>query len=102
MKGRGSGFDPRRSMALREEKVRKVLRERILAVRFLPFGDRTVIAAGNKLGHLGFWDVDYSGGDGDGDGVFVYFPHRAPISGISVHLDSPTKVISSFTVLLLN
>ncbi|OAY71546.1 DNA damage-binding protein CMR1, partial [Ananas comosus] len=33
-------------MALREEKVRKVLRERILAVRFLPFGDRTVIAAG--------------------------------------------------------
>nr|CAD1831919.1 unnamed protein product [Ananas comosus var. bracteatus] len=82
-------------MALREEKVRKVLRERILAVRFLPFGDRTVIAAGNKLGHLGFWDVDYSGGDGDGDGVFVYFPHRAPISGISVHLDSPTKIFTS-------
>nr|CAD1823340.1 unnamed protein product [Ananas comosus var. bracteatus] len=37
--GKGSGFDPRRSMALREETVRKVLRERILAVRFLPFGD---------------------------------------------------------------
>nr|CAD1831899.1 unnamed protein product [Ananas comosus var. bracteatus] len=73
VKGRGSGFDPRRSMALREEKVRKVLRERILAVRFLPFGDRTVIAAGNKLGHLGFWDVDYSGGMGMEMGCLYIF-----------------------------
>ncbi|XP_017695920.3 WD repeat-containing protein 76 [Phoenix dactylifera] len=88
----GGPFDPRSSLVLRPENVGKVLSERILTVKFFPFGDRTVIAVGNKLGHVGFWDVDY--GEGDGDGVYVYAPHSAPVSGISIHPFSPTKVFT--------
>lgn len=94
----GGPFDPRSSLVLRPENVGKVLSERILTVKFFPFGDRSVIAAGNKLGHVGFWDADH--GVGDGDGVYVYAPHSAPVSGISIHPFSPTKVHIFFPPLI--
>ncbi|XP_072963348.1 DNA damage-binding protein cmr1 [Typha angustifolia] len=90
------GFDPRSEMVLRPENVAKVLPQRILTVKFLPSVDRTVIVSGDKLGNLGFWDVDgrREGGDGH-DEVFVFSPHRGPVSGIAIHPASSTKIISS-------
>ncbi|WOL07666.1 WD repeat-containing protein 76 [Canna indica] len=77
---------------LKEENVKKVLKGRILTVQFLPFVDRTVIVTGDKLGHVGFWDVDAE--EGEEDGVYVYDPHSAPVSGISVHSLSSTKIFT--------
>ncbi|PKA62458.1 Protein damaged DNA-binding 2 [Apostasia shenzhenica] len=70
-KGEGSGsgeprselavrgrFDPRSAMVLKSENVAKVVPERILSVKFLPSANRTVLAVGNKLGNVGFWDLD--------------------------------------------
>jgi WD repeat-containing protein 76 len=94
------GFDAGRELVLRSVNVRRVVPERILSVRILPLADRTVVAAGNKLGHIGFWDVDglvEDDGDGDGaDGVFEYFPHRGPVGGIVMHPDAPRKVTVFF------
>ncbi|RWW10984.1 hypothetical protein GW17_00025439 [Ensete ventricosum] len=89
-KGEGS-LDPKRDLMLRAENVRKILDGRILTVRFLPFGDRTVVVTGDKLGNVGFWDVDTE----EGDGVYVYAPHSAPVSGISIHPFSSAKVRKS-------
>ncbi|XP_074590753.1 DNA damage-binding protein cmr1 [Curcuma longa] len=88
----GGLFDPKRDLMLREENVKKVVEGRILSVRFLPFWDRTVIVAGDKLGNVGFWDVDVE--EGDSDGVYVYVPHSGPVSGISVHPFSPAKIFT--------
>jgi hypothetical protein len=99
------GFDAGRELVLRPANVRKVVPERILSVRVLPLADRTVVVVGNKLGHIGFWDVDglvEDDEDGHGaDGVFEYFPHRGAVGGIVVHPAEPRKVIiSSFANLL--
>ncbi|KAF8729730.1 hypothetical protein HU200_017695 [Digitaria exilis] len=90
------GFDPRR-LVLRPANVRKVVPSRILSVRILPLADRTVVVAGNKLGHIGFWDVDalVEDEDGDGaDGVFEYFPHMGSVGDIVMHPDAPRKIYS--------
>ncbi|KAJ0989531.1 hypothetical protein J5N97_007887 [Dioscorea zingiberensis] len=84
------GFDPRESMCLRSENVARVSPERILSLRFLPFGEQVVISAGDKVGNVGFWDV----GKGP-DGVYVYRPHSGPVSGISVHPFAATKIFTS-------
>lgn len=91
---RDEGFDPRSELGLKPKNVAKVVSERIMSVRFLPFVDRTVVVVGNKIGNLGFWDLDYR--EGDGDGIYVYQPHSGPVSGISVHPFSPRKVTAFY------
>ncbi|KAG9456248.1 hypothetical protein H6P81_000756 [Aristolochia fimbriata] len=81
------------SLTLKEENVARVVRGRILNVRFLPSGDRTVVIVGDKLGNVGFWDVDRK--EGEGDGIYVYSPHSAPVSGISVQPYSLCKIFTS-------
>ncbi|EAZ42175.1 hypothetical protein OsJ_26738 [Oryza sativa Japonica Group] len=65
----------------------------ILSVRVLPLVDRTVVAAGNKLGNVGFWDVD-GGAVAGADGVFEYLPHRGPVGAIVSHPATPQKIYS--------
>jgi hypothetical protein len=78
--------------------VRKVVigvNSSILSLRVLPLVDRTVVAAGNKLGIIGFWDVDAVSEDQDGDGaghVFRYRPHKSPVAAIVAHQAAPQKV----------
>ncbi|XP_020580413.1 WD repeat-containing protein 76 [Phalaenopsis equestris] len=90
-------FDPRSSMKLKPENVAKVLPERILSIQIVPSANRTVVAVGNKLGNVGFWDLDFGDGDEDEDnkGIYVYAPHSAPVSGISIHPSSMSKIFTS-------
>ncbi|KAF8701417.1 hypothetical protein HU200_033580 [Digitaria exilis] len=84
-------FDARR-LVLRPANVRRVVPGRILSVWILPLTDRTVVVAGNKLGHIGFWDVDGLVEDEDGDSadrVFEYFPHRGPVGYALWRLNGP-------------
>ncbi|GJN35162.1 hypothetical protein PR202_gb23908 [Eleusine coracana subsp. coracana] len=92
------GFDAAKELVMRPADVRRVVPFRILSVRILPLADRTVVAAGNKLGHVGLWDVDglvEEEEDGDGaDRVFQYFPHGGPVGGIVAHPATPRKIYS--------
>ncbi|KAK3123160.1 hypothetical protein QOZ80_8AG0625000 [Eleusine coracana subsp. coracana] len=92
------GFDAGKELVMRPADVRRVVPFRILSVRILPLADRTVLAAGNKLGHVGLWDVDglvEEEEDGDGaDRVFQYFPHGGPVGGIVAHPAAPRKIYS--------
>ncbi|KAL6639976.1 hypothetical protein ACP70R_022286 [Stipagrostis hirtigluma subsp. patula] len=90
------GFDAGSGMVLRPADVRRVVPERILSVRILPLADRTVVVAGNKLGHIGFWDVDgvVEDEEDSADGVFEYFPHRGAVGSIVVHPAAPRKIYS--------
>ncbi|KAJ3693426.1 hypothetical protein LUZ60_008906 [Juncus effusus] len=88
-------FDLRTDLGLKNENVRTVFGERIMLLRFLPVSDREIIVSGNKQGLLGFWDVGLESENKDADDVFVFFPHRRPVSGISFHPNSIRKMYSS-------
>ncbi|NP_001090070.1 WD repeat-containing protein 76 [Xenopus laevis] len=68
------------TMTLREETVAKVVQNRIFSVAIHPSESRTIVAAGDKWGQIGLWDLaDLSGNDG----VYVFEPHSRPISCMS-------------------
>lgn len=104
-KVRADDFDAGKELVLTPANVRKVVPDRILGVRVLPLVDRTVVAAGNKLGNIGFWVVDGMVEDEDGDGadeVFEYLPHRGPVPAIVAHPAAPQKVMAPcYSALLL-
>lgn len=81
------------SMVLRSENVARVVPGRILNVRFFPSENQTMIVVGDKFGNVGFWDVEFK--EGDGDGVHLYSPHSAPVSGFSVQPFSLRKMFTS-------
>ncbi|XP_058067546.1 uncharacterized protein LOC131216929 [Magnolia sinica] len=70
------------SLVLKPDNIARMLPARILSVAFFPSEERTMVVVGDKLGNVGFWDVDCE--EERGNGVYLYSPHSAPISGISV------------------
>uniref|UniRef100_A0ACD6AFB5 Uncharacterized protein n=1 Tax=Avena sativa TaxID=4498 RepID=A0ACD6AFB5_AVESA len=91
---RADDFDAGKELVLMPANVRKVVPDRIFGVRVLPLVDRTVVVAGNKLGNIGFWDVDGVVEDEGADGVFEYLPHRGPVPAIVAHPSLPHKIYS--------
>ena len=94
-KARADDFDAGKELVLKPAHARKVVDSSILSVRVLPLVDRTVVVAGDKLGDIGFWDVDCVSEDQDGDGaggVFRYRPHKSPVAAIVAHQAAPQKV----------
>ncbi|XP_078439666.1 DROUGHT SENSITIVE 1 isoform X1 [Wolffia australiana] len=85
-------WNPASALSLVPENTRRLLAGRILTVCFFPFLDRRLLAVGDKYGNLGFWDADF--GESEGDGSYVYTPHSAPVSGISLHPFSSSKVFT--------
>ncbi|CAI5990419.1 unnamed protein product [Closterium sp. NIES-64] len=92
-------------LQLAEGDVCKLTKERIHNVIMLPFRDRLVVVAGDKAGQVGVWDLgdmDANGcagagttGSGSADGssgarasedatgMFTFWPHRNPVSGLA-------------------
>uniref|UniRef100_A0ACD5Z665 Uncharacterized protein n=1 Tax=Avena sativa TaxID=4498 RepID=A0ACD5Z665_AVESA len=96
-KNRADDFDAGKELVLKPEHVRRVVNSSILSVRVLPLVDRTVVAAGDKMGNIGFWDVDAVSEDWYGDGaghVFRYWPHKSPVAAIVAHQAAPQKIYS--------
>ncbi|MCO5604038.1 hypothetical protein L7F22_058195 [Adiantum nelumboides] len=87
----GDSTDPR-TFTLQRSDIARVVPERIMSVTFLPVNDKLLVVAGDKSGHLGFWDVEWD--DEDGDGVHLYRSHTAPVSGIAVQPYSASKVLT--------
>jgi hypothetical protein len=90
---RADGFDAGKELVLRPANTRKLLPNRIPALLVLPLVDRTVVAAGNILGNVGFWHADREPGVAETDGVFEYLPHQGPVAAIVAHPALPHKVI---------
>nr|XP_043621993.1 WD repeat-containing protein 76-like [Erigeron canadensis] len=81
------------TMVLVPENVARVVPNSILSVKFFPSADMSIVAVGNKLGDVGFWNVDSE--DKDGDGIYTYHLHRAPVSAIIIQPFSLNKIITS-------
>ncbi|KAJ0231742.1 WD40 repeat-containing protein [Hirschfeldia incana] len=62
-------------------------------LRFLAVG-RQLVAAGDKLGNVGFWNLDCDK-DEENDGIYLFHPHTAPVSSLVFQQNSFSKVISS-------
>ncbi|OMO90986.1 hypothetical protein COLO4_18748 [Corchorus olitorius] len=80
-------------MDLKPENVARVFPGRAMLVKFFPCSNMRMIAAGNKSGNIAFWNVDWE--DENGDGIYLYRPHEAPISGILIQQHSMSKIFTS-------
>lgn len=69
-----------KSFNVKEDEVAKLTKDRIVSVFVHPYVDKLIVAAGDKSGHLGLWDVhDTVGGN---DGVYTYKPHVSKVLAI--------------------
>jgi len=85
--------------------VAKVVPERIYAVAFHPSPHKIIAVAGDKRGHIGFWDVDATsthgandgassiGSKGKVDGVHLFKPHAGTVANLEFNKDG-TKLYS--------
>ncbi|KAF3524500.1 hypothetical protein F2Q69_00051915 [Brassica cretica] len=81
-------------LSLEPHNVARVVPGRILAVKFMPCQNVNLVAAGDKLGNVGFWNLDCQGEEED-DGIYLFRPHTAPVSSLVFQQNSLSKVISS-------
>ncbi len=77
-----------------EDCVAKVVPDRIYSINFHPTSQKLLLAAGDKSGHLGFWDVDCKSDATGSNGVHLFKPHNSAISNIEWN-QSGTKLLSS-------
>ena len=83
MKKYGSLSSQLESLSLDDpEQVAKVVPERIYSVALHPTHEKTIAVAGDKWGHIGFWDVDSCNDESESHGVHLFKPHTRPISNL--------------------
>ncbi|XP_020891055.1 WD repeat-containing protein 76 [Arabidopsis lyrata subsp. lyrata] len=91
------GFD-QDLLSLEPHNVARVVPGRIFVVQFLPCEDAKMVAAGDKLGNVGFWNLDCENEE-DNDGIYLFTPHSAPhsapVSSIVFQQNSLSRVITS-------
>lgn len=83
------------SLRLEPENIARIVPGRILNVKLFPTMDMRMVVVGNKFGNIGFWNADAK--EEDGDGIYLYQPHSAPVSGIVIESFSMSKVGYIFT-----
>lgn len=87
----GPKFRPE-DLKLEAKDIARVATTRIFSVHFLPCRERVIVASGDKDGHLSLWDADCE--EEEGNGLHIYRPHAAPVSGIATAPFSVEKVLS--------
>ncbi|XP_071699168.1 uncharacterized protein [Rutidosis leptorrhynchoides] len=80
-------------MELEEENIARLVPKRILSVKFFQSEHMRMVVVGNSHGDLGFWNVDSD--NEEGDGIYKYHPHFAPVSSIVIQPFSLNKIITS-------
>lgn len=80
------------TLKLEPQYVARIVPGRIFTVKFFPAKDMRIVVAGNKEGDIGFWNIDAKGKDGNG--IHLYHPHSAPVSGILFDSFSLSKMFS--------
>ncbi|GMN47173.1 hypothetical protein TIFTF001_016351 [Ficus carica] len=82
-------------MTVKPENVARILPDRITHIKFFPRSSSRIIVAGNKLGDVGFWNLDHRRDGGTEDGIYMYHAHSGSVSGISIHKHCLSKVYTS-------
>ncbi|XP_068131074.1 WD repeat-containing protein 76 isoform X2 [Hyperolius riggenbachi] len=67
-------------LTLREKDVAKVVPSRIFSVAIHPSVNKTLVAAGDKWGNVGLWDLNDKSSD---NGVYVFDLHSRPVGSLS-------------------
>ncbi|XP_041367675.1 WD repeat-containing protein 76-like [Gigantopelta aegis] len=78
-----------KKLNLGENRVIKVVKERIFSLAIHPSENKILVAAGDKWGNLGFWDVE-----SEDDAVTAYTPHTSPINHVEFCQWKPATVFT--------
>lgn len=79
-------------MRINEDRVVKVVKERIFSAAFHPCSSSLLMAAGDKWGQVGIWNLDASWGD---NGVLLFEPHTRPITRMMFSRSRPSTLITT-------
>ncbi|XP_069029826.1 WD repeat-containing protein 76 [Embiotoca jacksoni] len=80
-----------KNMTITEEKVAKVVKDRIFSAAFHPCSSSLLMAAGDKWGKVGLWKLGAEWGD---DGVLLFEPHTRPVGCIAFSSARPSQLLS--------
>ncbi|XP_041645055.1 WD repeat-containing protein 76 isoform X2 [Cheilinus undulatus] len=80
-----------KNMKISEERVAKVVKDRIFSAAFHPCSSSLLMATGDKWGKVGLWNLDGDWGD---DGVLLFEPHTRPVGCMAFSTAVPTQLLS--------
>ncbi|XP_010755239.3 WD repeat-containing protein 76 [Larimichthys crocea] len=80
-----------KNMKITEDRVAKVVKDRIFSAAFHPCTSSLLMAAGDKWGKVGLWKL---GGDWADDGVLLFEPHTRPVGCMAFSRAHPTHLLS--------
>ncbi|KAM9765041.1 WD repeat-containing protein 76 isoform 2-T2 [Menidia menidia] len=80
-----------KDMRITEDKVVKVVKDRIFSAAFHPCSSSLLVAAGDKWGKVGLWNLGADWGD---DGVLLFEPHTRPVSCMAFSRAQPTQLLT--------
>eukprot|EP00075_Anas_platyrhynchos_P032900 XP_027322153.1 WD repeat-containing protein 76 [Anas platyrhynchos] len=78
------------SMVLSEDNVRKVVQNRVCSVAIHPSESLIFVAAGDKYGQIGLWNVDCKGEEG----AHVFTPHNYSVNCMHFSPSNPAHLLS--------
>ncbi|NXP17057.1 WDR76 protein, partial [Scytalopus superciliaris] len=78
------------SMVLSEENVRKVVKSRVCSMAIHPSESTILVAAGDKWGHVGLWNVSC----GSEEGAHIFIPHNLQVSCMHFSPCNPAHLLS--------
>ncbi|PWA29178.1 hypothetical protein CCH79_00006176, partial [Gambusia affinis] len=81
-----------KNLKIREDDVVKVVKDRIFSAAFHPCSRNLLLAAGDKWGKVGLWNMGAEWGD---DGVLLFEPHSRPVSSMAFSRSHPNQLLSA-------
>ncbi|NWR12675.1 WDR76 protein, partial [Paradoxornis webbianus] len=78
------------SMVLSEENIRKVVKARVCSMAIHPSESTILVAAGDKWGHIGLWNVSC----GTEEGAHVFIPHSFQVHCMHFSPCNPAHLLS--------
>ncbi|NXM76837.1 WDR76 protein, partial [Serilophus lunatus] len=78
------------SMVLSEENIRKVVKSRVCSMAIHPSESTILVAAGDKWGHVGLWNVSC----GSEEGAHIFVPHNLPVCCMHFSPCNPAHLLS--------
>ncbi|XP_075063610.1 WD repeat-containing protein 76 isoform X2 [Mixophyes fleayi] len=79
-----------KALKLRDTAVAKVVPSLIFSVAVHPSKSQILVAAGDKFGHVGLWDLRNK----SGDGVYLFAPHSRPVTTLSFSPSNSAHLLS--------
>lgn len=82
-----------KSLKINDNRVKKIVPQRIFSMTIHPREDKTIIAAGDKSGYMGIWDVNNT--SDINEGIYHFKPHQRPISCLKFSDQDVNKLFMS-------